>query len=338
MNIDMEILKIVVLLVAGFALAAALGKYILPRLRMLEVGQEVRSDGPKSHYKKSGTPTFGGAIFLSAFMLLAIIGLIINYSLEYLLILMFILLHAGIGFADDYIKVRIDKKGLSAKSKTIFLLLIESIFIGIFLFGLRDSVRMVLPFSLGVLEISGLWKILYGLFLLFYFYACTNAVNITDGVDGLASTVSVITFLFIALTVLIKGENASENSLSLWYAASFAGALLGFLLYNWHKAKVFMGDFGSLAIGAAISVLLLQEEIPFAFVLAGIIYVIEIGSVFIQVQYFKRTGGKRIFRMSPIHHHYELGGWKEVKIVWVFAIVQLIGSVIAALSFWPALR
>ncbi len=338
---DAEILRyisyIILPLILGFILAAVGGKIILPQLNKLQVGQKVREVGPKTHYKKSGTPTFGGAIFLFAFTLLAIISLIIDFRADFFAILLFILAHAAIGFVDDFVKVRINKKGLSARAKTLYLLIVQVVFVAIYLFALVGPVRMVLPFSMGVWTITGVWKVLYGLFLIFYFYACTNAVNITDGVDGLATTVSVVTLTFLTLHVLWHPTSPGANH-SLWFASSLSGALMGFLLYNWHKAKVFMGDFGSLAIGAAIAVLFLREEVPLAFVLAGVIYVIEIGSVFIQVQYFRRTGGKRIFRMSPIHHHYELGGWKEEKVVFSFALVQLIGSIVAALIFWPSLR
>lgn len=324
-------------LAVGFVLAALAGRRILPILRKKHVGQQVRDDGPKSHYKKSGTPTFGGAIFLIPFTVLVLGYLAYDFSWQGLLFLLFVLGHAAIGFADDYVKVRKTKEGLSPKQKTVLLVALQTLFIIIYLFVLKDKILFVLPFKLGTWEIQGGWKILYGLFLLFYFYACTNAVNITDGVDGLASTVSAVVLAFLGITAIFvhyRGGYGSQN-MNVFVSFALAGCLLGFLLFNWHKAKVFMGDFGSLALGAAISAIFLQEYMPLAFLLGGIIYVIEIMSVFIQVQYFRHTGGKRIFLMSPIHHHYELKGWAEEKIVIIFSLVTLVGCLLAGLVFWP---
>lgn len=318
----------------GFILSAFGGLYILPILRRAHLGQQVRDYGPQSHLKKSGTPTFGGAIFLASFTAVAIGYLIIRFDLRLLLMILFILAHAAIGFADDYIKVRVDKEGLSPKQKTYLLLAVETVFIALFLLIPGPATKIIMPFGWGVFEVTGLWKILYGLFLLFYFYACTNAVNITDGVDGLASSVTIVALCFIGSTALMH-YHTIQNEQVVALSFALAGALGGFLIYNWNKAKVFMGDFGSLALGAAVSVFFFAEAVPWAFVLSGIIYVAEIGSVFIQVQYYRRTGGKRIFRMSPIHHHYELGGWNEVKIVFVFSLVTLIGSMLAAAMIWP---
>ncbi|NCC83177.1 MAG: phospho-N-acetylmuramoyl-pentapeptide-transferase [Clostridia bacterium] len=321
-------------LLLGFGVSALAGRVILPMLQRSRTGQQVREVGPSTHLKKSGTPTFGGFIFLSAFTLLTLIYLVFRFNSTVLLILLFTLVHGAIGYWDDFVKVRKDKKGISAKQKTIALLLVEAIFIAIYLFGMNEEIRMVWPFGWGVLVIAGWGKLLYGLFLLFYFYACTNAVNITDGVDGLASSITIVVLLFTGITALLGYNSVVAEGAGI-LSFLMAGALLGFLLYNWHKAKVFMGDTGSLALGALVSALFLAEQIPWAFVLSGAIYVIDILSVFIQVTYFRHTGGKRIFRMSPIHHHFELGGWSEYKVVTVFVLVTLAGSVCAALSHWP---
>ncbi len=330
----MILVLIVIAALLGFALSALAGQIILPILQRSHVGQQVREVGPKTHYKKSGTPTFGGFIFLTAFAILALLYAIGMANPHIILLLLFTLAHAAIGFVDDYVKVTKDKKGISAKQKTILLLLVETVFIVIYLFALDAPVRVVWPFGWGVLVIEGAWKFVYGLFLLFYFYACTNAVNIVDGVDGLASSVTIVVLAYLALTAGLVATNDNAPVVTI-LASVMAGCLGGFLLYNWHKAKVFMGDTGSLALGALVSALFLVLEMPWAFVLSGIIYVIDIASVFIQVTYFKRTGGKRIFLMSPIHHHYELKGWKETKVVFAFCLVSLIGSVIAALVTWP---
>lgn len=327
-------LLVILALGLGFVLAAAAGLFILPLLRRLHTGQQVREDGPKTHYVKSGTPTFGGFIFLVPFFLMGIGLLIRRFDLNLLLMLLFILLHAAIGFADDYIKIRVNKEGLSPKQKTYLLLIAEAVFIALFLCVPEKNTQLIWPFGLGVSEISGLWKLLYGAFLLFYFYACSNAVNITDGIDGLASSVTIIVLIFVGSSALLH-YGSTESEQTAWLAFSLAGSLGGFLIYNHHKAKVFMGDLGSLALGAAVSLLFFEESVPWAFVLSGFIYVAEIASVFIQVAYFRHTGGKRIFRMSPIHHHYELGGWSENKIVGVFSLITLLGSLLAGLTYWP---
>lgn len=321
---------------AGFVLAAFGGLIILPLLRAAHTGQQVREDGPQSHLKKSGTPTFGGAIFLSAFFLVSLVYIIWRLDLNALLMLLFIGVHAGIGFADDYVKVRINKEGLSPKQKTYLLLIAEAVFVVLFLYVPGRTVSLLLPFNLGRVAITGFWKILYGLFLLFYFYACSNAVNITDGIDGLASSVTMVVLVFLGLTSLRHYYSFDQERMILMCFA-LAGALGGFLIYNRHKAKVFMGDFGSLALGAAVSLFFFAEDVPWAFLLGGFIYVLEIFSVSLQVWYFRKTGGKRIFRMSPIHHHYELGGWSEGKIVTVFSLVTALGCLLAGLSFWPGL-
>lgn len=334
-NLQSEtVLLLPIALLCSFVIGAIGGKFILPQLRKLNVGQQVRSQGPQTHLKKSGTPTFGGAIFLFPFIILTIAYLLYDFDPYILLALFFVLAHAAIGFADDYIKVRISKDGLSAKQKTILLLIVELIFIVIYLFFIPGDRSFILPFGMGIWRITGFWRLAYAAFLLLYFYACTNAVNMNDGIDGLASSVTIVVLSFILLHALVNYRGKmSQHTIVL--ASIMIGALLAFLIYNWHKAKVFMGDFGSLALGATTSLLFLQEEIPLAFVLSGIVYVVEIASVFLQVQYFRRTGGKRLFRMAPYHHHLELGGWKEVKIVFFLSFCSLIGSIVAAFSFWP---
>ena len=325
-------------LILGFILAAILGKLLIPVLKKAHLGQHVRQEGPKSHYKTQGTPTFGGIIFLITITILMIVYLIIDFNPMVLAILLFTLAHAAIGFIDDYMNTKVNNDGLSIKQKTILLVIIESIFIGFYLYGGDGQVQIILPFNWDPLIVSGGYKILYFLFLLFYFFAAINATNFSDGIDGLASSVTIVTLIFTTVTALVyKQAHVMESYPLAVISLIMIGALLGFLVYNWHVAKVFMGDTGSLGLGAFTSAIFLALDIPWAFVLAGIIYVIEIATVLIQIVYFKATGGKRFFKMTPIHHQYELEGYSEERIVFRFALTQAIGALIAGALIWQNL-
>lgn len=307
----------------------------LPWLKRLGVGQTVRDDGPRTHFVKSGTPTFGGFFFLLP--LAAIIlaeGLFRGFSGPDLALLLLIMAFAFSGFLDDYIKVRISKKGLSVRHKTVLLLSISVLFAAYYLFAMPVEPFLVLPGIHHAIPIIGWWKLPYGIFVVIYLFFITNSVNLTDGVDALSSSVTVACSLALAGAGLIlhaagiePGLVASGVTMSLLIAAG----CLGFLAFNIHPARVFMGDTGSQALGAGVAGIALYYGAPWLLALLGIIYVVESLSVVIQVTYFKRTGGKRIFRMSPIHHHFELGGWKENKIVLVFSAVTVAGSLIGLL-------
>lgn len=332
-----EIIKICLALILGFIIAAVSGKFIIPVLRKFQLGQHVRKDGPQTHLVKAGTPSFGGSIFLAAFLILTIIYLIIDYNPMVLMITLFVLAHAIIGFVDDYFNIKVNNDGLSDGKKALLLVIVEAIFVFTFVYGSSSAVTIAMPFGWDAIHVEGVWKFIYALFLIFYFFACTNAVNIVDGIDGLASSVTIVTLVFTGITGYITYKaNNNPDSLSLTIlSVIMIGALFGFLIYNWHTAKCFMGDMGSLALGAFVSVVFLYLGIPWAFIFAGIIYVIDIATVLIQTGYYKATGGKRIFRMTPIHHAFELRGWKEEKVVLSFSAVQLIGAVLSALMIWP---
>ena len=330
---------LILALVLGFGIAAISGKFILPMLRTLQVGQRVRNDGPKTHLKKAGTPTFGGFIFLGAFTIVVSMYLIYDFQPIILATLLFVLAHAAIGFVDDYFNVRVNGDGLSDAKKALVLAIIQILFIVFYLYAGGEEVRILLFFREPIV-VTGIWKLVYGAFLFFYFFACTNAVNIVDGIDGLASSVTIVTLAFTAITAYLFHKNNFGTASSLGVSIVslvMLGALGGFLIYNWHKAKCFMGDLGSLALGALTSVTLLILEMPWVFVLAGIMYVVDIATVLIQTTYFKMTGGKRIFKMTPIHHQFEIEGWSEVKVVILFSVIQLIGSVLSALIVWPSI-
>ena len=317
----------------SFALAYIIGRVLIPWLRKEKIGQEVRELGPKTHYAKSGTPTFGGLIFLLPTLLL---GGFVAWSFPFAKalfgILIFTLGMAAIGFADDYIKVRINKEGLSAFWKTVPMLLLCVLLV---LWYLRlpsfDSALLV-PFSHYFFSIHGWGKLPYGLLLVIYLYYITNSVNLTDGVDGLLGTLClpVAAVLGLGAVILQRPGTAGYTSLMCILVA----ALLAFLCFNRHPARIFMGDTGSLALGGLLSAMAMFLASPWVFLLLGFIFCAESLSVIIQRAYFRRTGGKRIFRMSPIHHHYELGGWSEPQIVWRFTLVTLLGAVLTLLSWY----
>lgn len=347
MNLLTELIIVAAIMLALTLLAGFFG---LPLLRRLNVGQMVRDDGPATHFKKSGTPTFGGLFFLAPITLLGIYALLSGPALRNLGVLVLLMLAFALaGFLDDYIKVRISKKGLSVRNKSLIMAVVSILFTIYYLYLAPQPPFILLPFSEYPIEITGFYKIIYGVFVVLYLFFVTNAVNITDGVDGLCSSVTAIaagglavaafqltsTFRDLSpsiannavLSRLLSHAAANAHAATI-LAAAIAGGCLGFLVFNHHPAKIFMGDTGSQALGAAMAGIALIVGAPWLILFFGIIYLVEAFSVIIQVAYFKKTGGKRIFRMSPIHHHYELGGWNEWKIVKVFSLVTLIGSIV----------
>lgn len=303
----------------------------LPLLRHLGIGQTVREDGPKTHYVKSGTPTFGGLFFLLPITLAVIVRTSAVFSLPLIILLLLVLTFAFAGFLDDYIKVKISKKGLSVRQKTVLLLTFSVLFTLYYLYGMPHEPFLFLPFVSGPLMITGWWKLIYAPFVIVFLFFITNSVNLTDGVDGLASSVTVISSLALAgaaLLLMNRGLDQNLGQTGLLFSLMIASGCLGFLVFNHHPAQVFMGDTGSQALGAGLAGISLYYGVPWLLAFVGVIYVFESLSVIIQVAYFKKTGGKRIFRMSPIHHHFELGGWKENKVVAVFSAVTFAGSLL----------
>lgn len=299
-------------MVLSIATAVLIGPYIIGKLRSFKFGQNVRLDGPESHLTKQGIPSMGGFIFLSV---LTVMGSVLSgFNAEILFMILVTLSFALIGFLDDYLKVKKKSSdGLSAKHKMLYLLIFGLLAGSVLHFGL-DYSSIVIPFinqeiSLGIFYIP---------FVVVFFAAVTNAVNLTDGIDGLSSSVTIVVLLFFVLVSL-----AAEDKEVLFFSLTLIGSLMGFLYFNRFPAKVFMGDTGSLALGGAVGILSLLTKTELLLILVGIIYVIETLSVIIQVGYFKKTG-KRVFRMAPIHHHFEALGWKETKIVRVFSLVTLI--------------
>ncbi len=313
-------------------LTIVLGHFLLPKLRALHLGQTVREDGPKSHFAKNGTPTFGGLIFAPPIFM---VGVFLYFYLgenQILSVILMILGFSCIGFIDDYIKVRVDKGGLTVLQKTIGMVVL-CLMITLFVLFSNGNPILLLPFVSEPIEVVGWWKLLYGIFIMLYVYFCINAVNLTDGIDGLASSVTIVSmYSVLMVSVFCLGFGNWIAVLAL----AVAGGCAGFLVFNKYPAQVFMGDVGSLTLGAFAGLLPLLLGVPWIFLFIGFIYVIEGLSVVLQVGYFKYTKkkyqkGKRIFRMSPIHHHFELGGWNENRIVRTFCVIQILASLVGIL-------
>ena len=312
----MESFLIAVVIAAGFVLIT--GPFFIPELHKLKFGQSIREEGPKSHQAKSGTPTMGGIMIILGITLGTIVAA--PLSTEILLALFITLGHFVLGFMDDYIKV-VKKRnlGLKAKQKMLgqILIAVVTMVIGTQSLGIDTSVWVP------VLNISVNIGIGYYFLLLFVMVGTSNAVNLTDGLDGLASGTVAIAASAYAVVCLTMGH----PDLAIFCAAIVA-ACVAFLRFNAHPAKVFMGDTGSLALGGAMAAVGILTHTEVLLAIIGFVFVCEALSVIIQVTSFKTTG-KRVFRMSPIHHHFELGGWSEWKVVFVFWTVGLIASIIA---------
>ncbi|WNS43827.1 phospho-N-acetylmuramoyl-pentapeptide-transferase [Paenibacillus sp. MMS20-IR301] len=297
----------------SFILAVIAAPLIIPLLRRMKFGQQVRDDGPQTHLKKAGTPTMGGIIIMVAFTLSFLKFSVINS--DFYVLLVGTLGYGLIGFLDDYIKIVFKRSlGLTARQK-----LLGQLLVGIALSTLLISAGHSTSISIPGTSVNFDWGVwFYYPFIVLMMMAVTNAVNFTDGVDGLLSGVSAIALAAFAVVAMQATSIAAGVC-----AAAMIGAVLGFLVFNAHPAKVFMGDFGSFGIGGAIGAIAIVTKTELLFVVIGGVFVIEMLSVIIQVASFK-TRGKRIFRMSPIHHHFELGGWSEWRVVVSFWAVSLV--------------
>ena len=303
----------------SFAISALLGPVVIPYLRRLKVGQTTRDDGPQSHLKKNGTPTMGGIMILLAVVVTSLI-----YMKDYPKILPILFLTLGfgiIGFIDDYIKVVLKRSmGLRAWQKMALQIVVTGLFVYYLIVFHPEMLLMKIPFmsgkllDLGILSIPAVFVVVIG---------TVNGTNFTDGLDGLASSVTVMVATFFSV-VAIGAESGIEP-----ITCAVVGALLGFLLFNVHPASVFMGDTGSLALGGFVAGTAYMLQMPIFIVIVGAIYLIEVLSVMLQVSYFKMTKGKRIFKMAPIHHHFELCGWSETRVVAVFSIVTALLCLVA---------
>ncbi|MCI8796823.1 MAG: phospho-N-acetylmuramoyl-pentapeptide-transferase [Dorea sp.] len=314
--------KVFVPVLIAFVLSVIMGPLIIPVLRKLKMGQTEREDGVKSHLKKAGTPTMGGVIIL-----LSVVVTSVFYIRDYpkIIPILFVTLGFGlIGFLDDYLKVVMRRSdGLYPKQKMALQIVVTAVF-AFYMVKFTDvSLAMLLPFTGGKYWNVG-WLAIPVMF--FAVIGTVNGVNFTDGLDGLASSVTVLVATFF--TVVAIGTKSGIEPVT----CSVVGALLGFLLFNVYPASVFMGDTGSLALGGFVASTAYMLQMPIFIIIVGMIYLTEVLSVMIQVTYFKRTGGKRIFKMAPIHHHFELCGWSETKVVAVFSIATAILCLIGLMA------
>ena len=318
----------IIITVVSFLLTVLLGRALIPALRALKAGQSIREIGPSWHQTKSGTPTMGGLMFIVPAILCVLVGgwsAMLTGSYEHLMVLGFSLVFGAIGFVDDFVKVKLKRNlGLTALQKFLLQLVVALAYLTLLRWNGNLTNELYIPFA--DLSLTVNW-VVYLVFATFVIVGCVNAVNLTDGIDGLAAGVTLPVMVFFAVTAYIWGS----ETLTL-FPAALVGGTLGFLCYNFHPAKVFMGDTGSLFLGGAVCGMAFALDMPLILVLVGIVYIVEALSVIMQVIYFKATHGKRIFRMTPIHHHFEMGGWSEVKIFCVFVGVTVLMCVLARLG------
>ena len=314
--------KVVIPVLIAFVISVILGPIVIPFLRRLKMGQTERVDGVQAHLKKAGTPTMGGVIFLIATVVTSLF-----YMKDYPKIIPVLFLTLGfgiIGFLDDYLKVVLKRSdGLLAWQKFLLQIIFTAIFVFYILNYTDVSLGMRIPFWSGHYLNLG-WLAIPVLF--FAVIGTVNGVNFTDGLDGLASSVTLMVAVFF--TVVSIGANSGIEPIT----CAVVGSLMGFLLFNVYPAKVFMGDTGSLALGGFVAGAAYMMQMPLFILLVGLIYLIEVLSVIIQVSYFKISHGKRVFKMAPIHHHFELCGWSETRVVAVFSVVTAIMCLIALLA------
>lgn len=318
------------ILLLSFATSVIISMIIIPMLRKLRVGQSEREDGPETHLKKSGTPTMGGIILIVSTLCLSAF-LYFDYSADEpeiatrLLPMIFVTIGFGIvGFIDDLKKVVFhNTDGLSPKAKMGGLLIIAIVYVCLLVFAFKNGTDIYIPF-IDKYIVLPTW--LYIPFAVLVILATTNAVNLTDGIDGLSP--SVTTIILTCLTVISIIWKVKETTI---FGCIVIGSILGFLLFNLHPAHIFMGDTGSLLLGGAIAGIALYLKLPLLLIIIAIVPVMETLSVIIQVVYYKKTK-KRFFKMAPIHHHFELCGWNEDKIVSVFSVITLIASIVGILA------
>ena len=307
---------------AAFPLTALLGYLLLPVLRALKAGQSIREVGPTWHNYKAGTPMMGGLMFVFATIVCLLVNIpsMEDYSVFY--VLMLALCFGFIGFLDDFTKIRHHQNlGLTSLQKAMLQMAVSAVFLyAMYRSGVMDT-HLYIPFFNVRFDLH---PIAYIFFAMFVMVGCVNAVNLTDGVDGLSSSVTLPVMVFFTAASVALGK----YDLAL-LPASLVGGLIAYLFYNWHPAKVFMGDTGSLFLGGVVCALAFALEMPLILVLVGFVYVCEVMSDILQVGYFKLTHGKRLFKMAPIHHHFEMCGWKEEKIVLSFAAVSALMCLLA---------
>jgi len=315
-------MKLLLAAVCSCGLTGVIGYFLLPVLRALKAGQSIREVGPTWHNNKAGTPMMGGLMFiLAAIVVLAVCAVTMqDYAVLFVLILS--LCYGFIGFLDDYTKIKYKRNlGLTSIQKAALQAAVSALFLYVMFKTGAMSTELYIPF----VDLSfTLHPLVYIFFSMFVMVGCVNAVNLTDGVDGLCGSVTIPVMVFFTAASVALGK----YDLAL-LPACLTGGLIAYLFYNWHPAKVFMGDTGSLFLGGVVCAMAFALEMPLILILVGIVYIVETVSVILQVAYFKLTHGKRLFKMSPIHHHFEMCGWKEEKICLSFTAVCAVMCILA---------
>lgn len=319
--------------VIAFIITYFFGKLLIPYLRKLKFGQKILEIGPKWHMDKQGTPTMGGIMFIiGSAIAVFLVGIpeMLKGEIRHILVLLFAVMFGIIGFIDDFAKIRKKKnQGLTAIQKLLLQLVSAAVYLSLLRWLGDLTPTLYVPFFNVTISLN--W-VIYLVIMLLAIVGTVNAVNLTDGVDGLATSVTVP----VVLVYAIIGAYMSYSIVGLVPAALF-GALLAFLIYNFNPAKVFMGDTGSLFLGGAVCGIAFAYDMPLLLLFVGIVYIVEALSVILQVGYFKLTHGKRLFRMSPIHHHFEMGGWSEKKVCAIFMTVSAIGALVGFAGIWGKL-
>ncbi len=323
----MQLYKYALIAVIAFAVSMFVTARMIPFLREKQFGQFIREDGPQAHLSKAGTPTMGGIAMVAGITVALIASSFITgkFGADKLAILLSMYAFGFIGFVDDYNKIaKKQNEGLTPRQKIVLQVLFGAA-LAVFMM-LREGTSVLIPFA----KVSVDFGVFYIPFIIFVEVAMANSVNLTDGLDGLASSTSAIVaacFAVIGMFIIPGGNEPMAAA-----AQAVFGAALGFLVYNHYPARIFMGDTGSMALGGVLSATAIVGHVEWLLPIAGLIFVCEALSVIIQVTYFKKTGGKRLFRMAPIHHHFELGGWHETKVVRVFCLFTLVCCIIAVIS------
>ena len=315
--------KIIATAFVGAVLSGAIGWFLLPVLRALKAGQSIREVGPTWHNYKAGTPMMGGLMFIFSAMICLLINAFTMQDYTVFYVLALALCFGSVGFLDDFFKLKYKRNlGLTSLQKAMLQMAVSALYLYLLYKQGVMSCNLYIPFVNVVVE--NIHPLVYIFFAMFVMVGCVNAVNLTDGVDGLSSSVTIPVMVFFTVAAAAK----QRLDLAL-LPASLVGGLIAYLFYNWHPAKVFMGDTGSLFLGGVVCALAFALDMPLILILVGLVYIIETLSVILQVFYFKITHGKRIFKMAPIHHHFEMCGWNEEKICFVFTGVSVVMCILA---------
>lgn len=325
----MILYNLLIALAVSFSATALIGVFLVKKLRKLKAGQSIYKEGPSWHMSKQGTPTMGGLMFIAGIGLTILIldfGDIAKGELGAVYVFLFAVIYGLIGFLDDYEKLKKKRNlGLTARQKFLLQLVVALAFILLLRYAGYVKTNLYIPFWNKTVQVN---EVVYLVFAVFVIVGTVNAVNLTDGIDGLAAGVSLPVALCYASIAAMWGASMRPFGI---FAAALAGGLTAFLIFNFHPAKVFMGDTGSLFLGGAVCALAFAMDMPLILIPLGIIYIIETLSDILQITYFKLTHGKRIFKMAPLHHHFEMCGWSEIKI---FTVFTLISAAFAVLSWY----